>query len=78
MKRQEHDFYKLLAKDIKELGRLIKNNQEAIASLKDITALIDGYFLESQERLRKHDIQVSLLQETYNEKNIPTSVKEGL
>ena len=59
--RQEHDLFKFLAKDLKELGELLEGQTQAIKKVQEITGLIDGYFLESRKRTRKKDIQISLL-----------------
>ena len=45
--RQEHDLFKFLAKDLKELGELVEGQAQAIKKVQEITGLIDGYFLES-------------------------------
>lgn len=53
--RSEHDFYKMLAKEMSDLESLIKGQKEAIEKLKDMIGLIDGYFLSSKERVRNDD-----------------------
>ena len=57
--RQEGEFWKLLALDIKKLGSLIKDQECAIKELKNITALIDGYFLTSLNRRRSSDADIN-------------------
>jgi len=54
--RQEHDLFKLLAKDFKELSKLLENQPQAREKLKEVIGLIDGYFITSRERTREEDI----------------------
>lgn len=60
MKRVEHDFYKIVSTQIKKFDCKDPKVVELIA-------IIDGYFLESEKRRRKLDIQISMLQETLKE-----------
>ena len=60
MNRAEHDLYKILAHKI-ALLRGIVHNEEAKEALNEMVAVLDGYFLEANNRTRKEDILVSLL-----------------
>lgn len=57
--RQDGEFWKMLAYEIKQLGLLVKGQKRAIKKLKSITALIDGYFLNSVNRRRGSDVDIN-------------------
>lgn len=57
--RQEGEFWKMLAKDMKTLHGLIIGQEHAIKELKNIQSLIDGYFLNSLNRRRKSDADIN-------------------
>ena len=57
--RQDGEFWKMLAYELKQLGIIIKDQENAIKELKNITALIDGYFLASLDRRRSSDADIN-------------------
>jgi len=57
--RQEGEFWKLLALDIKKLSTHLKGQECAIKELKNIMSLIDGYFLTSLNRRRSSDADIN-------------------
>ena len=53
--RAEHDFFKLLAMQMKKIKVRIDKSKEAEDAYRDTIGIIDGYHSERKTKRRKHD-----------------------
>ena len=53
--RAEHDFFKLLAMQMKKIKVRLDKSKEAEDAYRDTIGIIDGYHSERKTKRRKHD-----------------------